>query len=275
MERAAERTQAGEADSEGDISHRPAGVPQQVHRPLDPAPLEVPVRRLAEDLPEGADKVRFGDQRDPGQRRDVQRLGVVAVDRVPGPQHPAVGLFHRAVRPWRVPQPWTYHRLRHTPMLPSGRLAGPAGRRVDPPGTSAVPPPAPRPGRAVIHGCPGPRAARTARGPPPQWPPGPGPDPGRRWWRTGVRPRATPAARAPARPRRHPAAQPRAAGRCAGARTGTPRSGTAPRARRSPTSVPDPDATVRSRDRPRRRRPAGPPVPVATHPPAPAAKTRR
>ena len=89
--------EAGEADVEADLGDAAVGLAQQEHRPLDPAALQVAVRRLAERRPEGADEVRLGDDmRDAGQRRDVERLGVGAVHRVAGAEQAAVGLLDGA-----------------------------------------------------------------------------------------------------------------------------------------------------------------------------------
>jgi hypothetical protein len=66
---------------------------QQEHRALDPAALEVAVRRLAERRAEGSDEVRLGDAGDPGQRGDGERLGVAAVHRVARAEQPAVALL--------------------------------------------------------------------------------------------------------------------------------------------------------------------------------------
>src|SRR3954469_14237590 len=57
-ERPAERAEAGEADVEADVAHRPVGLPQEEHRPLDAPALEVAVRRLAEGRLERAGEVR-------------------------------------------------------------------------------------------------------------------------------------------------------------------------------------------------------------------------
>src|SRR3954452_5939556 len=56
-ERPAERPQAREADIETDVGDAPIRLAEQEHRPLDPAPLEVAVRRLAEHPPEAATEV--------------------------------------------------------------------------------------------------------------------------------------------------------------------------------------------------------------------------
>src|SRR5215211_2206212 len=59
-EGAAEGAEAREPHVEADLGHRPVGLPQQRHRALQPAPLQVAVRRLAERPLEGADEVRLG-----------------------------------------------------------------------------------------------------------------------------------------------------------------------------------------------------------------------
>jgi hypothetical protein len=114
--RPAEGAQAREADVEADVGHAGGRRPQQEHRPLHAPALQVPVRRLAERRAEGADEVGLGDVGDARQRRDVQRLGVPAVHRVTGPEHPAVGLLDGAVHhgsSCHVPLP--AERGRHVP----------------------------------------------------------------------------------------------------------------------------------------------------------------
>ena len=78
-------------DVQADLRHRPLGLAQQRHRALQPAPLQVAVRRLSERLLERADEVRLGGQRDPRQSRDVERLVVGTVHLVASPQHAAAG----------------------------------------------------------------------------------------------------------------------------------------------------------------------------------------
>jgi hypothetical protein len=51
------------------------------------------MRRLAKGRAKNPDEMRLGDAGDPRQRRDVERLGVIAVHRVAGAKHAAVGLF--------------------------------------------------------------------------------------------------------------------------------------------------------------------------------------
>src|SRR5438132_6413741 len=67
LKAAAEGTQAVEANVEADVRHAAVGRPQQEHRPLDPAPLEVAVRSLAEGRAKGSDEVRLRDIRDLGK----------------------------------------------------------------------------------------------------------------------------------------------------------------------------------------------------------------
>ena len=93
-EGAAEGSRAAEADFEADVRHTAVGLPQQEHRPLDTAALQVAVWRLAERGPKSAGEVRLRHMGDPGQGGNVQRLRVGAVHRVPCPEHPAIGLFH-------------------------------------------------------------------------------------------------------------------------------------------------------------------------------------
>src|SRR5919106_1094100 len=89
----AERPQAREARVEADLGHAAVGLAEHEHRALDPAALQVAVRRLAEGGAEDADEVRLRDVGDPRQGGDVERLRVVAVHRVAGAQHAAVGLL--------------------------------------------------------------------------------------------------------------------------------------------------------------------------------------
>ena len=89
-ERAAEGAQAGEADVEADVGDAAVRLAQQEHGAFYPSPLEVPVRRLAEDRSEGADEVRLRDMGDRGDRLDVERLGVGAVHRVAGAEQAPV-----------------------------------------------------------------------------------------------------------------------------------------------------------------------------------------
>src|SRR2546423_4098028 len=48
-ERPAEGAQAGKSDVEADVGDAAVGLAQQEHRALNPPPLQVTVRRLAED----------------------------------------------------------------------------------------------------------------------------------------------------------------------------------------------------------------------------------
>src|SRR5438477_5443737 len=92
-EGAAERAQAPKANVEADVRDAAPSLAEQEHRPLDAPALKVSMRRFAEGRAEGSDVVSMGDAGHPGQRRYVQRLGVGTVDRVAGPQHPAVQLL--------------------------------------------------------------------------------------------------------------------------------------------------------------------------------------
>ena len=89
-EGAAEGAQAGEADVEADVGDAAVRLAQQEHGAFHPSPLEVPVRRLAEDRSEGADEVRLRDMGDRGDRLDVERLGVGTVHRVAGAEQAPV-----------------------------------------------------------------------------------------------------------------------------------------------------------------------------------------
>jgi len=90
VEGAAECSQTGEADTEADVGHAPIGLAEQEHRALDPPPLEVPVRPLAEHCVEAADEVRGRDVHDGGHGPYVKRLGVGAIHRVAGPEQAPV-----------------------------------------------------------------------------------------------------------------------------------------------------------------------------------------
>src|SRR4051812_22393531 len=96
LEGPAERAEAREADVEADLGHAALGLTEQEHGALDAAALQVAVRRLAERRAERADEVRLGDERDPRERSDVERLRVRAVHRVAGAKQPAVGLLGSA-----------------------------------------------------------------------------------------------------------------------------------------------------------------------------------
>src|SRR3954452_17348814 len=96
MEGAAEGPEAREADVKADVGHAAVGLAQQEHRALDPAALEIAVRRLAKGRAERADEVRLGDVREPRERGDVERLGVAAVHRVARPEQATVGLLDGA-----------------------------------------------------------------------------------------------------------------------------------------------------------------------------------
>src|ERR687898_1406347 len=102
-ERAAEGAQAGEADVEADLSDAAVALPEQEHRALDPAPLQVAVRRLSEGGAEDPYEMRLRDVGDLRQRRDVERPRIVAVHRVARPQHAAVRLLDRAAHRGQAP----------------------------------------------------------------------------------------------------------------------------------------------------------------------------
>src|SRR6267143_3182501 len=85
----AEGAQAAEAHVQADVRHAPVGRPQQEHGPFDPPALEVPARRLAKSSAQRPDEVRLGDVGDSSKGREVERIGVGAVHRVAGAEHPA------------------------------------------------------------------------------------------------------------------------------------------------------------------------------------------
>ena len=63
---------------------------------IDTAPLEVAVRRLAEDRPEDPAELRGGEVGDRREGRHVERLGVAPVHLVAGAQPPPVEVLARA-----------------------------------------------------------------------------------------------------------------------------------------------------------------------------------
>src|SRR5262249_61314502 len=93
VERPAERSQAGEADVETNLGDGTAGFAEQKHGALDPATLEVTVRRFAERGTEGADEVGLRDACDTGEAGNVQRLSVGAIHCVARAELPAVELL--------------------------------------------------------------------------------------------------------------------------------------------------------------------------------------
>src|SRR5689334_11079511 len=97
----AERAERRAADRHADLGHRQVAAPQQRLRPLDPPGHQVAVRALPVRGPELAGEVRRRHQRHPGQRGDVERLGVVPVHGVPGPaqQGDVLRLHHGAKHP--------------------------------------------------------------------------------------------------------------------------------------------------------------------------------
>src|SRR4051794_32075609 len=151
-ERPAERAQAGEPDVQADVGDAAPGRAQQVHRAFEAPALQVAVRRLAERRPEDADEVVGRHVRDPGDRGDVERLGVDAVHRVAGAQHPPVALLHRAAHP-RDP----------TRSAPRGqpRVAPPRG--APPPRAPTRPAPGCQPGGGATAGAGGARARGRRR----------------------------------------------------------------------------------------------------------------
>src|SRR5215218_2259976 len=127
-EGAAERPEAREPDVQADLRHGALRLAQQRHRPLQPAPLQVPVRRLPKRPLERADEVGLRGQRDPGQRRHVERLVVGAVHLVASPQHAAAG----GIDPDHVCDPTAVRRAAPRAPLPrSSRVPRAAGGPVD------------------------------------------------------------------------------------------------------------------------------------------------
>src|SRR5215472_4813898 len=95
-ERTAEGAEAAEADIEAYVRDAAVALAQQEHRALDPAALEVAMRRLAERRAKGPDEVRLRDAGDAGERGDVERPGVCAIHRVARAEQPAVALLDGA-----------------------------------------------------------------------------------------------------------------------------------------------------------------------------------
>ena len=93
MKGAAEGPEAGEADIEADVSHAAVGPSQEVHPPLDAAPLKVAVRRLPECGAKGSDEVRLRGGCDSRELGDVKGFGIGDVHRIPGTEHPPVGFL--------------------------------------------------------------------------------------------------------------------------------------------------------------------------------------
>src|SRR5437870_1893767 len=111
---ATECAETGKPDVKADVGDAALGFAQQEHGPLDAPPLQVPVRSLAKGRPKRANEVRLRNARHARQRPNVERLGVGAIDRIAGAQHPAVQLFDGAC---------------HTSILPCD------GNRSSPPAT--------------------------------------------------------------------------------------------------------------------------------------------
>lgn len=78
----AEGTQRRASDGETNLGHAEIATSQQRHRALDAARHQVGVRRLAVGDLELTAEVAGGHVRVAGQRLDVQRLGVLAVDAI-------------------------------------------------------------------------------------------------------------------------------------------------------------------------------------------------
>jgi predicted enzyme related to lactoylglutathione lyase len=77
-------------------------MPQQEHRPLHPATLQVAVGRLAEDALELPDEVRTRQVGECGELRDVEGIGIPAIHVVARPQQPQVRLLMPRVHGIRV-----------------------------------------------------------------------------------------------------------------------------------------------------------------------------
>src|ERR1700719_2754887 len=93
MERAAESAQARETNLHADVGHRSLRFAQHEHGALDPAALQVAMRRLAERSTKGPDVMSFRDVGNLGQAGDVETLRVRQIDCVPRAEHAAVDLL--------------------------------------------------------------------------------------------------------------------------------------------------------------------------------------
>src|SRR5262245_41155111 len=81
-----ERANAAQADHEADVGNRAVGVPQQFGSALEPAREQVLVGSLAEGSPELPAEVGRRQVRNPGKRRNVERLSEARVGDVLGAQ---------------------------------------------------------------------------------------------------------------------------------------------------------------------------------------------
>src|SRR6476646_36494 len=95
----AEGAEAAEADIEADLAHARVALPQEEHRSLHAAALQVAMGRFAECGAKGPDEVSLGYVSDPREGRDVEPLRVLAVHCVTGAQHAAVRLFDGSAQP--------------------------------------------------------------------------------------------------------------------------------------------------------------------------------
>jgi hypothetical protein len=92
-ERAAERSEAAEANVEAHVGHASIRFAQQEHRAFDPPALEVSMGCLPEDGPEGAAEVGRRDVGHLGHGLDIEWLGVGSIHRVAGAQEAPVQVF--------------------------------------------------------------------------------------------------------------------------------------------------------------------------------------
>src|ERR1700719_3573652 len=95
MKRAAECSQAAEANIEANVRHISCGFAQQEHGALDSPALKVAVWSLTKSRLEGTDEVRLGDIGGLREIGNVKRLGICAVHRVARPEHPAIHVLRR------------------------------------------------------------------------------------------------------------------------------------------------------------------------------------
>jgi hypothetical protein len=92
----AERAQAGEANVEANVGDASVGLAQQEHRSLDPAPLQIVMRRFAKDGAETTAEMSRRNVRDGGHGRHIERFGVGPIHGVAGPQQSPVEILRIA-----------------------------------------------------------------------------------------------------------------------------------------------------------------------------------
>src|ERR1700681_4010811 len=89
----AESAEASKSDIETDVGDASVRLPQQEHRALHTPALQIAMWGLAKSRSKGPDEMSLGNRRNLREARDVQRLGIGSVDRIPSPQHAAIELL--------------------------------------------------------------------------------------------------------------------------------------------------------------------------------------